>query len=302
MRMSRNGRIWQVDARGNILNDADLRHVQAPFRAALDDAVALMVQYAEADIHSIYVTGSVPRGLALPGQSDLHVFAVLEYEVDPELVMQDWIPLAEAEIFDRHDALSDVQIELWPQGYIFRDPEEFSIGAFIIRAHSVCVWGSDLTPELPDFNLNNTHTRIGIANDDLVLLKQDLADAAEAIHDAESAEDVVYWSKFICKRMVRAGFSLVLVESNLYTNDIDLAYEQFSRFYPNQARAMAQAVAYIRQPTKDSTDILNFLATHGSWLLERSEAWLDQYNPDRDEAYRQASEDDAAAEDDEADS
>ena len=45
-----------------------------------------------------------------------------------------------------------------------------AIGAFIIVTNSVCVWGSDLTPELPEYNINDHNTRLGIANDDIFIV------------------------------------------------------------------------------------------------------------------------------------
>src|SRR5262245_10106414 len=141
--MAGQGRIWRTNERGILLNDARRELIQPPFSALLADAIATCVQHSETDLHSLYITGSIPRGLATPGASDFNLIGVLEYSVDPELVMQDWIPLAEAKLLKDHQHVSDVQIELWPQGYIFRDPDEFSIGAFILVTNSVCVWGSD---------------------------------------------------------------------------------------------------------------------------------------------------------------
>lgn len=279
------GRFWQTDKKGYLLNDCKHEYLQPPFAAVLNDVVAAYTRNIEADLHSIYISGLIPRGLAVAGDAAIEMFGVLEYHVDPELVMQDWLPEAKQRIKTAHDSVTDVQLELLPQGYIFRNPEEFSPGAFKIATHALCVWGSDLTPELPRYTLRHRPTRLAIANDDIFNMLPDIQEAIAEIETNPAAEHVRYWCKRICKNIVSTGFSLVMEQVQHYTRDVDIATEQFCHYYPAQTAQMQQAYHLIHQPTQDAKTLLSFLETFGDWMIERCEDWLTFYNPEQHEFF-----------------
>lgn len=276
------GRYWQVDEQGLLRNDARRDAIAQDYAPLLDDLIARVTQAIGGDVHSIYLSGSVARGLARRGDSDLNAVVVLEESVDPELVLQGWIAPAERDLARAYPALvREVQIEVWPQGEIFRDPAEFSIAAFILRTQALCLWGSSLEPELPDYSLHHTATRIAIANDDVVQFADDLAGARDALAEDAHPRAVQGWCRHICKQMLRTGFGLVSVELGRYTRDVDLCAQDFAQGFPAQAAAIQQALTWTRQPAADAGAVRAFLADFGAWLEDACAAWLDRYNPAR---------------------
>lgn len=271
------GRLWRITTDGIILSDARREYIQPPFEAVVNDLVGAVAANIGADAHSIYVTGSIARGLAVPGESDANVFAVLTETSDPELVRQDWIGPAEAAAVERHACISDAQIELWPYGYVFGSPDRFSIGGFIVRTHSVCLWGSDLANELPDYRLGPA-----IPNDDIVQLQLDLEEASAEIRADAGPENVRYWCRRIMKNILRAGFGLVMLEEGIFTRDIDLCCEVFGRHHSDHAADMRRTLAYARQPSTNAGEVLTFLDSWGSWMIRQADIWLDRHNPHRD--------------------
>lgn len=276
------GRYWRVDHEGLLLNDARRDAIAPEYGPLLDDLIARVTRAIGGDVHSIVLSGSVARGLARPGDSDLNVIVVLEESVDPELVLQGWIAPAERDLARAYPALvREVQIEVWPQGEIFRDPAEFSIAAFILRTQALCLWGSSLEAELPDYSLLHHPTRVAIANDDVVQFADDLAEARAALAEAAHPRAVQGWCRHICKQMLRTGFGLVSVELGRYTRDVDLCAQDFAQGFPAQATDIQQALIWARQPTADAGAVRAFLADFGAWLEDACAAWLDRYNPAR---------------------
>jgi hypothetical protein len=271
------GRLWRTTTDGIILSDARREYIQPPFKAVVNDLVGAVAANIGADAHSIYVTGSIARGLAVPGESDANVFAVLTETSDPELVRQDWIGPAEVAAVERYACISDAQIELWPYGYVFGSPDRFSIGGFIVRTHSVCLWGSDLANELPDYRLGPA-----IPNDDIVQLQLDLEEASAEVRAGAGPENARYWCRRIMKNILRAGFGLVMLEEGVFTRDIDLCCEVFSKHYPGHAADMRRALALARQPSTNAGEVLTFLDSWGSWMIRQADIWLDRHNPHRD--------------------
>jgi uncharacterized protein len=284
--MANKGRIWQVDEQGFLISDAKLEHIKPPFKAVVDDVIQAYIKHIGQDLHSIYVTGSVPRGLATVGQSDLDIIAILEYYTDPELVMQDWVSSAEDEILDQHDCVSDVQMEIYPHGWLLHDESEFSISAFVLKTHAVCVWGIDMSPDLTDYKFSDKETRIAIANDDIVQLEPDIDEAIDAIKADDSPINVQYRCKRICKNMIHAAFGLVMVDEAVHTRDIDVSISYFLKHYSDQQSAIQQAVKFIELPTGSAQDILQFLESFGAWLIAECDRWLDTNNPERDVEYQ----------------
>jgi len=283
--MASNGRIWQVDKRGYLINDAKSEHIKPPFLDVIDDVIKAYLHHIGDDVHSIYITGSVPRGLAVEGQSDIDVIALLEYYTEPELVMRDWIASAEDNILAKHDCVSDVQMEIWPHGWILHDESEFSISAFILKTHAVCVWGVDITPDLTDYKFTDKSTRIAIANDDIVQIEPDIDEAIDEIEADDSPANVKYWCKRICKNMIHAAFGLVMVDEAVHTRDTDISAQYFIKHFPDYKPEVKQAIAWVESPTDERQDILDFLDTFGAWLIAECDGWLDGYNPERDLEY-----------------
>lgn len=273
------GRFWSVDADGYILNDARPEYLQPPFAEMVEAAVAAYLRHIADTVHSIYVTGSVARGRAVPGESDLNMVALLTSETDPLLLLEDWIGPAEEALLDRFPQISDIQLETWPDGYVFTDPTEFSIGAFILKTHSVCVYGADVAPELPDYRIS-----AAIANDDIVQIAADLDDALAAIEADSSVEAVHYWCRRAMKQVLWTGFSLVMLDETKHTRDVDLCAEVFARHYPAHAAAIQQAFDRVTQPLDDAAALRAELAAIQGWLLPLADQWLDTHNPQRDAA------------------
>jgi hypothetical protein len=270
------GRLWRIED-GIILNDAHPDLIRPPFRALVDDVVKAYTDAISADIDSIYITGSVARGLASEGESDLNSFAVLHAGSDPDLVLQEWVADAEDDLLARHSYVTDVRLELWPYYSVFTDPSRFSMGAFILKTHSACVWGVDLSTQLPDYKVSPA-----IANDDLVQIADDIADALDAIRDDPRAEVVRLWCKHAARCFLRSGFGLLQMREGVHTRDVDMCCEYLVRHFPTSAQDFQQALLYAHQPTGIARDALRFLETAGDWVIPRAGEWLDVYNPNRD--------------------
>lgn len=278
--MRQPGRYWPIDENGFLLSDADRKYLTGPFDRAVKAAVQVFADQIGPDIDSIYVTGSIARGRAIEGRSDLDLVVVLAEETDPELVKQDWINPAINELVDAHPLITGVELELWPYGYVFRDPEEFSSGAFIITTQSICVWGADLTPQLPRYNMRHGITRKAIANDDIIQFEFEYQDAVEALQQNPGPTEIHYWATRLSKKLLRTGFSLVMLQEGSFTRDLDLCAEAFSRHYPHQAAAAKHALEYIDNPPDDPARFLTFLQQYGSWMVDQCDKWLDEHNPD----------------------
>lgn len=284
--MSSSQRHWPTDEQGYLLNIGDRARLQPAFQPLIDEAVQACVQAIEKDLHSLYIIGSMARGEAQPGVSDFDFIAVLEYSVDPELVKQDWKAPTMQRLSETYASLVEgIEFDLWPQGYLFRDPAEFSPGAFLLATQSICVWGSDLVPELPRYTLRHLPTCRAIANEDLLYYTDDLQEIADQLSEDPEPDTVRQLSRTLGKKIARAGFALALEQNRQYTRDIVQCAADFSQVYPDAEDEMKRAVRLYTHPTDKISTLQNMLEGFAAGIDVDVAEWLDTYNPDWEEFF-----------------
>lgn len=268
------GRLWPIDPDGYILNDAGPANLVPPYRAAVEAVRDVYRARLSGELHSSYVIGSVARGLAVAGLSDLDTIAVTWG--DPEALDLSWQDAADAEITRRHPCVLRVQFEMVPLEQLVGS-RRFDISAFTIKTQGVCVAGEDLAPRLPDYRPDEV-----VANDNVVQMRPDIEEAIRELRATSDARQVTYWCRRIMKNIIRTGFGLLMVERGVYTSDIAPCYKAFAARWPSRAAEMRRAVDWVREPTADAGEIIAYLESFGRWMIERSDEWLDRYNPARE--------------------
>ncbi|HEX6291444.1 MAG TPA: hypothetical protein VFZ66_19830 [Herpetosiphonaceae bacterium] len=267
------GGLWPIDGDGYIVNDASVDKIEPLYRAAVDAAVRAYRAHLGARLHGVYVRGTVPRGQAVQGVSDLDCFAVTLG--DPATVDASWLKAEGARIAAEHRCVSDVQLEIWPYDEALVS-DRFSEMSFLLKTQSACVWGDDLAPCLPRFKPD-----VVVANNDISQIRPDIAEAIAALHTDGSARNVLYRCRRIMKNTLRTGCSLVMAQERVFTRDLKPCYELFARHYPDQAGSMRRVLDLAIEPSADRDTVLEILNTFGAWLIAQADAWLDVHNPSK---------------------
>lgn len=265
------GRICRTDSRGNIINDSTINAIKPEFKCIIEAAVATYVSHLGEHLHSVYIRGSIPRGLGIDNVSDLDTLSITNKNIDS--IDLNWVDRAEEVLNENFKAVDGVELSF----YFIEDILEttnFSIIPFMIKTHSICVYGEDIRDFLPNYKADKT-----LANEHLVNLKSQIQQAKEELSGNEDVEDVVDCCRWIMKIIIRAGLALVLVEENKYTRDLYPAYKLFSEHFPSKQSEMKQALEYAVNPITNSEVIINFLNVMGDWMISITEKWLQTHNP-----------------------
>lgn len=265
------GRFCRTDSRGYIINDSSINAIKSEFKCIIEAAVATYVSHLGEHLHSVYIRGSIPRGLGIENISDLDTIAITNKNIDS--IDLNWVDRAEEVLNESFKAVDGVELSF----YFIEDILEttnFSIIPFMIKTHSICVYGENISVLLPNYKADKT-----LANEHLVNLKGQIQQAKEELAGNEDVEDVLDCCRWIMKIIVRAGLALVLVEENKYTRDLYPAYKIFSEHFPSKQSEMKQAMEYAVNPISNSEVIINFLNRMGEWMTNIAEQWLQVYNP-----------------------
>lgn len=254
------GRSMRLDPDGYIIPEADLDKVQPEYRGVPQAAAEVLMERFGSRLHSGYVYGSVVRGNATPGRSDLDLLVVLltaatgadqAAATDVAAVLQ-----------ERYPVLAAVGVGCTHVNEVLSADERYGLQVFL-RELSVCVCGEDLRSRLP-------RTRPGAAI--AAGFHQDtpavLARARAALSSATDPDVLQRTCRAASRRMVQAAFAIVMARDGVWATVLAEQAAIVGDAFPEWAQAARCAAQQGRQPVADAGVVGELLATFGRWVEE----------------------------------
>ncbi|PTP15587.1 nucleotidyltransferase [Vibrio sp. 10N.286.51.C3] len=221
-----------LDKDGFIENLYSPKNIAPEFQGVVNAFIDSLLSELPEQIYGIYLYGSVPRGTAIVGRSGLDVSIVLTTPIGPK----------ERRVF-KH--LSDTIPEAYPQvskldidpGFL-RDvlqPTEKYHWHFWLKHCCCCIWGKDLSTELP---LYKPSIEIAQAlNGDLPTFLEQMSLSFKTMADGDIA-------KVISKKLVRAAYYFVAEKDGSWYTDLSQCASVAKRYYPKQSDDIELAHQY----------------------------------------------------------
>ncbi|MFJ2027670.1 nucleotidyltransferase domain-containing protein [Streptomyces sp. NPDC087897] len=243
---------------GTIAREGALSRVPETFAPVVDAARARIGELFDGTrLHSAYLYGSIPRGTAVPGVSDLDLLLAL-HEEPTEADRADARTIEEA--LDRsYDPINGVGVLLSGVRTLMSEAERYDSG-FLIACLCTPLLGPDLAARLPRYRPTSLLARE--TNGDLGLVLPRWRSRAAAATDAERA----VLGRAVGRRVVRTGFTLVMPRWSGWTSDLDESAEVFGRYYPDRAGQMRAAAAAGRTSSADPSVLGMLIDRLGPWL------------------------------------
>jgi hypothetical protein len=255
------GVVIPCDDQGFLVNPCCLEFLEAPW----DRAVRVLLrgyreQYRE-DLHSVYPRGSVPKGSALEGLSDVDSFAVLWQgvtDLGADWGKSFWQRYAEELKFC--DGLEILALNLED---LLKSPK-LGWFRFALKSQGLCIHGEDLIADLPAVRaVPEQAGRPGAVASALESFRKE-------IREPLSPEELCSLATWFFKHLLRCGFLLVMEREGCYTRDLYPCWECFSLHYPGKSEAMFQALEWALQgpPSAGEAEALGVFL--GEWLVRES--------------------------------
>ncbi|MET9394826.1 nucleotidyltransferase [Streptomyces sp. NPDC006624] len=244
---------------GTIAREGALDRVPAAFVPVVDAARAhITAEFGTTRLHSAYLYGSIPRGTALPGVSDLDLQLALHDE--PTAADRAGADAIEAALDSAFPQIDGVGILLTSVRLLLSEAELHD-GGFFTACLCTSLLGPDLARELPRYRPTSLLARE--TNGDLArVLPRWRAKVAEAATDADRR----ILSRAVGRRLVRTGFTLVMPRWGGWTSDLDRSAEIFGRYHPERAAQMRVAAAVGRTPSPEPAVLAMLVDDLGPWL------------------------------------
>ncbi|MEU6866332.1 nucleotidyltransferase domain-containing protein [Streptomyces sp. NPDC046876] len=260
-----------LDADGYFEREGSLGRVQEPFAPVVAAARTRIAEAYGARLHSAYLYGSVPRGTARPGRSDLDLLLALHHEPDGE--DRDTAEVLGRTLDEEFAQIDGVGVLLYGKDRLLSEQERYDLGWFLACLCTPLL-GDDLAEHLPRYRPDAQLARE--ANGDLAAL---LPRFRRRLADAATPEELLRLSRGVSRHLVRTGLTLVMPRWGGWTSDLAESAEIFGRYYPERAAQMRAAAAVALEPTADPAVLQDFLEDLGPWLAQEYTARLGTKSP-----------------------
>ncbi|MFI6878617.1 nucleotidyltransferase domain-containing protein [Streptomyces sp. NPDC050400] len=246
-----------LDAQGYIAREGSLARIGEPFRPVVAAARDRLLDVFGARMTGAYLYGSVPRGTARPGRSDLDLLLALRAE-PTEADRADARMLDES--LDKEFAQVDgVGTLLYSRERVLSALETYDLGWFVACLCTPLL-AEDLAEYLPRYRPTSLLARE--TNGDLALFlprwREQIAAAAP--------DELRGLQRRTARHLVRTGFTLVMPRWNGWTSDLVEMAEAFGEYYPQWAGRMRATAAAAQDPTGDLDALHTYTEEIGPWL------------------------------------
>lgn len=244
---------------GSIAREGALDRVTPAFAPVVASARSQIAgRFGDGRLHSAYLYGSIPRGTAEPGVSDLDLLLVLHEE--PTARDRADADAMEAVLDGESEAIDGAGVLIVGAGAALDEAERYDLG-FFLSCLCTPLTGEDLAARLPAQYPTSLLARETNGDLDLVLPRW-----RARLRDAGTDTARLALCRRAARRLVRSGFTLVMPRWGGWTSDLEASAELFAGHYPQRAAQMRLAAAAARRPTPDEAVIRTLVEDLGPWL------------------------------------
>ncbi len=233
------GTVQNLDKNGYIINNLSLDNIQQEYAIILDDVLAFYKYHFKTNIHSIYLKGSVAKGMAIHHISDLDTIGISYSEITKEnLKVREpfWI-----EMNNKYPYLNGIEMYFESLDNVMSSKEL----QFLIQSQCICIHGKNLRNEIPKFGIGEwaySHSNY---------IEEAMRKVETRLKEENTEQYLKETCSWIMKGIVRLGFELVMKEEQCFTRDLYPCYELFSKHYPSKSDEMKEALRLAIFPTTD---------------------------------------------------
>jgi hypothetical protein len=259
VRPQRIGRYLGVDEFGYVKPDVSIDQVGAiwrPLVAFVRDALM-----DRPDVRSVYLRGSIPRGLAIENVSDADFFYLSETNYDRADIELDLAARAKFGFVNGIE-LSRLDCSTLERT---RHPQRRPYFHMLLKTQSVFLSGDDIAKDIEAF-------RIGPEMVSHVFsLEGDFARLPNLLDKGRKSGIEKLMHQWFFRRIVRSGFEITMNRNDRFTRDLYLCYEQFALFYPGRSEQMFSALVNCLNDGETPLQYENlvaFLASEAAHLVD----------------------------------
>lgn len=210
-----------LDEQGHIRNIYSPSYIQTDFNSVVSAAIDELTATLPDQIDGIYLYGSIGRGSAVLGQSDLDLSIVLKHP-QSQAQRQTFKEIAR-DFSRRHPQISKIDLDIGHVDEVLQ-AEEYYRWQFWLKHCCCCVWGNDLSTR---FDWHKPSHNIALAiNGDLIEFTEQMI--PKLLMGSEYGIE-----KVIGKKLLRTAYYFVAERDPSWYTSLEQCFEACIRHYPN---------------------------------------------------------------------
>jgi uncharacterized protein len=247
----------RLDPEGYIRREADLANVQPEYKGVPTAAADLLADEFGSQLHSAYLYGSVARGNAVPGRSDIDLLAVLlAAPADEDRGRAERVERA---LTERFPVLFSAGVGLTHLQEVHSPAQRYGLQVFL-RELAVCIRGEDLRPGLPRTK-PSAAVAAGFHDDTRAAFER----ARETLATSTDPETIRRVCRMVSRRRVQVAFAVVMARERIWATVLEEQAAAVGAAFPQWAEAARRAADQGRRPVADADVVRELLDTFGRW-------------------------------------
>ena len=210
-------------------------------------------------VHSLYIAGSVARGCAVAGQSDLNITLVASRDLTPSETSMLQAIARRAEQQQRFFPHVDVQ---WVTKQTATSLEGIFYWGVWFKHGCCCVYGDDLSSRFGRFEASWDIARA--FNGDIAA---QLEDYRQRIMKTQVLPHYLTYCREIAKKMIWSAHALVFHRDRHMVWDREEAAERFLQYYPDKALQIERLFLLVSGQQVPKKAVLFMINDFGRWIV-----------------------------------
>ncbi len=242
-----------LDALGYIANPVSVANIPEAFLPAFREAIERLTSEFGGAIHSIYLYGSVGRGDAIFGKSDLDLSIITHAELSAK--QANALAVLEKEVCRNHQSISKLELDTgtYAEAMIMNAYE----WQFWLKHVCDCAWSYDLRQQISPYKPSR---KIGLEmNKDI----QHRLDQALTNLTQDNFADI---GKSIAKKIIRTHYLLFIEEDNSFHTNLDTITKTLLSYCPEQASNIREALALSKGNVRNRPQIEKIITSYGAFV------------------------------------
>ncbi|WP_404459708.1 nucleotidyltransferase domain-containing protein [Sutcliffiella horikoshii] len=250
---------YGLDGSGYIVRDVGLEKIPYAYQKCIQETIESLHILLPNLLHSVYVYGSVARGDAKKGKSDLDILVI--FNLDLHYNEQQRVKkLAESLSQKYHSLVRDVGIAKTTLDYCM-DPNNYHEQAFL-RELCVCVDGEDLRTNFGPYKLTE---------DIAIRFNGDIAEVSERyIKKLKGATDAEFHvtTQGFSRKLIRTFYSMVMARSQMWSTKLEEQAEIFLQYFPEKKDVVQTFQEWINKAPQDKVRARAILEKESKWAVD----------------------------------
>ncbi len=242
-----------------------------PLQKAWQQPVRLCVQEIQKQlpnlISSIYLRGSVARGTAIAGISDIDLVIIVKNEL-PAWYSRGWVAPFIKQLRSNYPQVGDAEFEIVSLRSLLNLKKPVGLRVLLSLQGKLLI-GEDIVKHLPPVMPDSssfvhipTFTKFQARLNKTLITKDVFLPA---------------YISWVAKRYVRTGFEICIEREKVFTRDLYPCFVIFSKYYPSKANEMHKVLGQAINPTWTKQSLLNCINNLGFWLDKEIKKMYPEY-------------------------